>query len=133
MTKETQDMVKKEESAVTRREGQSNRRYFVPAADILETQDAVVLTLDMPGVSKENVDLTADKGTLTITGTADPEESGTAVYRETHIGDYRRQFSLPEDMDTDRISAVMKNGVLTVTLRKPEEVKPRKIQIAAGQ
>lgn len=103
----------------------------MPAADILETQDAVVLKLDMPGVSKENVDITIDKGTLTITGVCASEESGSSVYRETNVGDYRREFSLPEDVDTDRIGAAMKAGVLTITLPKPEEVKPKKIQITA--
>ena len=132
MAKEIRAMTKPEESAVTRRESEQGRRYFVPATDILETQDAVILKLDMPGVSKEQVDITVDKGTLTITGTCEPEESGIPVYRETHVGDYRRQFSLPEDVDTDRISAAMKAGVLTVTLHKPDEVKTKKIKISAA-
>lgn len=133
MAQATQEMTKQEASAVSRREPQKPRRYFMPAADILETQDAVVLKLDMPGVSKEHVDITVDKGKLTITGECDPEEGGTPVYRETWIGDYRREFSLPEDVDPDRISAAMKSGVLTVTLPKPDEVKPRKIRITAAE
>lgn len=133
MASETQAMMKPETSAVTRRETEQGRRYFVPATDILETQDAVILKLDMPGVSKEQIDITIDKGTMTITGTCEPEEAAAPVYRETRVGDYRRQFSLPEDVNTDRISAVMKAGVLTVTLHKPEEVKPKKIPISAAE
>lgn len=133
MAQETKEMTKKEETAVSRREPATQRATFVPAADILETRDAVILKLDMPGVSKEHVDITVDKGTLTIAGTCDSEESGTPVYRETRIGDYRRQFTLPEDVNPDRIGASMKAGVLTITLPKPEEVKPKKIKIAAAK
>ena len=83
----------------------------------------------MPGVKKENAEITVDNGTLTVTGKAEPEESGTVLYRETRIGDYQRQFALPEDVDAGNITAEMNAGVLTVTIRKPEQYKPKKIQI----
>ncbi len=120
---------KVEQTQVARREEQE--RCFQPATDIVETADAVVLTFDMPGVAKEYVDITIDKDTLTVTGKAEPEESGQAVYRETHVGDYRRQFTLTADADPDHVTAVMNDGVLTVTIGKAERAKPKKIRIAA--
>jgi len=112
---------------------QDEDRQFQPATDIIETADAVVLKLDMPGVLKENVDLTVDKDMLTIVGKAQPEETGEAVYRETYVGDYRRQFTLTTDVDTGKIAATMTHGVLTVRIPKAEQTKPRKIKIAAAE
>jgi len=121
--------VRAEPSDVVRRERQD--RYFQPATDIIETTDAVVLKLDMPGVAKENVDLTVDKDMLTIVGKAEPEESGEPVYRETYVGDYQRQFTLTADVDPANVTATMNHRVLTVRIGKAEQAKPRKIQIAA--
>jgi HSP20 family molecular chaperone IbpA len=94
--------------------------------------DAVLLKLDMPGVAKENVDLTIDKDMLTIVGKADPEESGEPVYRETYVGGYQRQFTLTADVDPNNVTATMNHGVLTVKIGKAEQVKPKKIKIAAA-
>jgi len=119
------------QSEVTRREGQG--RCFQPATDVIETADAVILKLDMPGVAKENVDLTVDKDMLIIVGKAEPEQAGESVYRETYVGDYQRQFSLAGDLDPAKIAATMNHGVLTVEIGKAERAKPKKIQIAAPQ
>ena len=123
-------LAKKEQSEVVRREEQT--QYYKPAVDIWETPEEVVLQFDMPGVSKDNVDLTVDKGMLTVTGKADEEESGTAVYRETRVGDYRRQFNLSKDLDPDGKTAEMDAGVLNVKIHKPEKEKPKKITIKTG-
>jgi len=119
-----------EQAQVVRRQDQN--RQFQPATDIIETADAVILKLDMPGVAKENVDLTVDKDMLTMVGKAEPEESGEPVYRETYVGDYRRQFTLTADVDPNHITATMNHGVLTVKIGKAEQARPRKIQIAAA-
>jgi HSP20 family protein len=124
-------LAKKEQTDVVRRQEQA--QYYQPAVDIRETSGDVILQFDMPGVEKENVDLTVDKGILTVTGKADEEESGTAVYRETRVGDYRRQFNLTEDVDADAITAEMEAGVLTVKIHKPEKAKPTRIQITSGK
>jgi HSP20 family molecular chaperone IbpA len=118
-----------QETPAVRRAEQT--RYFQPATDIAETEEAVVLTLDMPGVAKEDVDVTVDKDMLTIIGRAHPEETGEPVYRETYVGDYRRQFTLTADVDAQDVSASMSDGVLTLRVGKAKEAKPRKIQIAA--
>ena len=123
-----QELTQRKQADVTRREP-AIKAYFRPATDIWETTEQVVITFDMPGVPSENIDLTVEKGTLTVTGTARPEEEGTAVYRETRIGNYQREFTLSEDIDPDHILAEMKSGVLTVRIPKPEKVKPKRIAI----
>jgi len=123
-------LAKREQAQVVRRQDQAE--YYQPAVDIRETPDEIVLQFDMPGVSKNNIELTVDKGTLTVTGKADEEEYGTAVYRETHIGDYRRMFTLGDEVDTDSIKAEMNAGVLTVNIKKAETAKPKRITITGG-
>ena len=124
----TQELMQKEKADVVRRESESVQRYQ-PPVDILESHDELLLIFDMPGVSGDHVDVTVEKGTLTVMGQADKEDDGAPVYRETYIGDYRRQFSLSDDVDTDHITADMKAGVLTIRIPKAVEAKPRKIEI----
>ena len=122
---------KSEQADVVRRQEQSV--YYQPAVDIKETPDEVVLQFDMPGVGKDNVELTVDKGMLTVVGKVDKEESGTAVYCETRVGDYRRRFTLTDDVDADNITAEIKAGVLTVRILKPQTAQPKKIAITSGE
>ncbi|MBN1361067.1 MAG: Hsp20/alpha crystallin family protein [Sedimentisphaerales bacterium] len=130
MARKEQELAQPQQTTVTRREREETpQQYFAPAVDISETPEGLVLWYDMPGVRKDNVDITVDKGTLIVTGKADPEESGAPAYRETRIGDYRREFTLPDDVDAERISAAMNVGVLTVHIAKPEQAKPKRIQI----
>ena len=125
------EIAKHEKVNVVRTEKEQTQ-YYQPATDVRETDQEVILQFDMPGVSSENVELTVEKGTLTVTGKADPEEQGNAVYRETHIGDYRRVFSLNESVDTEHVSADMKAGVLTVRIPKPEKAKPKRITVKSA-
>ncbi len=124
------EIVERPQAEVTRRE--QPPQYYVPAVDVSETPEGLILRYDMPGVKKGNIDITLDKGTLSVTGRAEPEVSGTAVYRETRVGDYRREFTLPEDVDADRVTAEMNEGVLTVRIAKSEKAKPKRIAIASG-
>jgi len=123
-------LAKKEQADAARRE--ERPEYYHPAVDICETSDEVILKYDMPGVYKDNVEITVDRDTLTVTGNVDREDLGEAVYRETRIGNYRREFTLSDDVDPDSITAEMKAGVLTVKVSKPEKVKPKKIEITSG-
>jgi HSP20 family protein len=125
-----QKLAKPEPAQVVRREDQE--QYFQPATDILEVADGVTLKFDMPGVAKENVDITVDKDMLTVVGRAEPEQGASAVYRETHVGDYQRQFTLSPDLDPNNITATMNDGVLVVAIGKAEQAKPRKVKIAAA-
>jgi HSP20 family protein len=126
-----QELAERQQAEVTRRE--ERPQYYRPAVDVSESAKELILRYDMPGVRKDKVDITMDKGTLSVTGTTEPEESGAAAYRETRVGDYRREFTLPEDVDADRITAEMKEGVLTVRIAKAEKLQPKRIQITSGR
>jgi len=125
------ELAKTQKAEVTRRQEQQPET-FIPAADIWETEDRVVIRMDMPGVTKNNVDVRVDRNTLTVQGTVDGEPDGRLVYGEQRIGNFRRQFNLSEDLDRDNVTAEMKAGVLTITIGKAEEVKPKRIEIAAA-
>lgn len=107
--------------------------YFRPAVDVSETSEQLILRYDMPGVHRDNVEITVEKDTLRVTGQADPEESGTPAYRETRVGNYRREFTLPENVDTEHVEAEMNAGVLTITINKRAQAKPRRIEITRSK
>jgi HSP20 family molecular chaperone IbpA len=123
-------LAKRPEAEVTRRE--QGPEYYMPAVDISETENEVILKYDMPGVEKEQVEITAEKNTLTVIGNVSRESLGDVVYQETRIGNYRRQFTLPDDVDSDKITADMKDGLLTIKISKPEKAKPKRIEITSG-
>jgi HSP20 family molecular chaperone IbpA len=105
-----------------------------PAVDIEETATAVVIHADMPGVDQSGVDLTVDRGVLTIRGqTRQAAPAGyTAVYQEYHPAAYERRFTLSDAVDGARINATIANGVLRVELAKAGRAVPRKIAVTAG-
>jgi HSP20 family protein len=106
-------------------------RTFVPTADILETEAALTVVLEMPGVDKSNADISVEDGVLTVYGRLDfsKYEGLQPVYTEYNIGHYQRSFSLSNKVDQNKISAEMKDGVLTLVLPKAEEAKPRRISV----
>jgi HSP20 family protein len=106
-------------------------RTFVPTADIFETEAALTVVLEMPGVDKGNVDISVEDGVLTVQGRLDfsKYEGMQPVYTEYNIGHYRRSFSLSSKINQDRIGAEMKDGVLTLVMPKAEDAKPRRISI----
>jgi HSP20 family protein len=107
-------------------------RTFLPTVDIFETEPALTLVLEMPGVDKSHVDVSIENGVLTVQGRLDfsKYEGLQPVYTEYNVGDYRRSFSLSSKIDQNKISAEMKEGVLTLVLPKAEEAKPRRISIS---
>ena len=108
-----------------------SRPTFVPRADIYETEENVLLTVDMPGASEETIDVTLEKDTLTIraNSTHDGPEGYTLAFAEFEAGDYERNFRLTDRIDRDNIQAVYTDGVLKLTLPKAEEAKARKISV----
>jgi HSP20 family molecular chaperone IbpA len=106
-------------------------RVFVPAADIYETQDALTVILEMPGVERSNVDVRVEDGVLEVVGRLDLSKYRglQPLYTEYNIGHYSRSFQLSNKIDQSRIAAELKDGVLSVTLPKAEEAKPRTIQV----
>jgi HSP20 family protein len=122
----------KEETPV--REQARDVPVFVPAADIYETQQAVVVVADMPGVDEKHVTVTLENDLLTIAGQAVPEQvqDGDVLYQGYVSGDYSRSFKITQGVDRDKIQAQMKNGALRVTLPKAEHLQPRSIAVEAG-
>ena len=92
----------------------------------------LTVVLEMPGVDKSKVDISVEDGVLTIEGRLDfsKYEGMQPVYTEYNIGHYRRSFSLSNKIDQSKISAEMKDGVLTLMLPKAEEAKPRRISVS---
>lgn len=107
-------------------------RVFVPTTDIFETEEALTVVMEMPGVDKANIDIGVENDVLTVDGRIDfsKYEKLQPVYSEYNIGHYRRRFTLsPSRVDQARIKAEMKDGVLTLTLPKAEQAKPRRIAV----
>jgi HSP20 family protein len=121
---EKRELQKKEEPTIP-------VRVFVPTTDILEDEKSLTVVMEMPGVSKEAVDINLQDRVLTVEGRIDfsKYEQLQPVYTEYNIGNFSRRFSLSNSIDQDRIQADMKDGVLTLTLPKAEEAKPRKIAV----
>lgn len=107
-------------------------RSFLPTTDIFETQDALTVVMEMPGVAREAIDVSLDGNVLNVYGEIDfsKYKNMQPVYTEYNIGHYRRRFSLSNAIDGEKISASMTDGVLTLTLPKAEAAKPRKIAIS---
>jgi HSP20 family protein len=122
--REKQELANKEEKTVP-------GRYFVPAADIFETDDALTVILEMPGVDKNNVNIALENDVLRVDGQIDfsKYQGMEPVYTEYIVGHYARGFTLSGKIDRDGISAQLDDGVLTVTLPKAKEAMPRKIAI----
>jgi HSP20 family protein len=108
----------------------ADRPFVAPDVNIYETDDGYVLQAEMPGVTKEGLEITLEGNTVTCVGRRHEEpRPGNVVYSESRGADFRRAFELDPAIDTDKISAEMRQGVLTLTLPKAERVKPRKIEI----
>jgi HSP20 family protein len=107
------------------------QRYVTPVTMITKTSDeAYVIEAEMPGVSKEGIEISVEANELTLIGHKQTVEgSGRPVYREITRADYRRVFELDGSIDTTKITARIENGLLTVRLPMSEAVKPRKIEI----
>ncbi|MFZ1894679.1 MAG: Hsp20/alpha crystallin family protein [Rhodoplanes sp.] len=107
-------------------------RVFVPATDIFETDEALTVILEMPGVDKNKVDVKVENDVLTIEGWIDFSryEGLQPVYTEYNIGNYARSFQLSSKIDQDRISAELRDGVMTLVLPKSERAKPRRISVS---
>ncbi len=106
-------------------------RVFLPTTDIFETDQALAVVMEMPGVNKDKVEINLEDGVLTIEGKIDfsKYQDLQPVYTEYNIGNYRRSFTLPETIDQEKIKAEMSDGVLMLSLAKAEKAKPRKIAI----
>jgi HSP20 family protein len=109
------------------------RSTFIPRADIFETEENVVVTVDMPGLSDDAIDITLEKNILTINGvsTQAAPDGYSLAFAEYEPGDYERSFRLTDQINREEIEAVYKDGVLKLTLPKAETAIPRKISVKA--
>lgn len=115
-------------------EQEQERRYKLRSrSSICEEEGKIVVCLEMPGVTKDNVDINVDNNQLEITGKReDPGIGGKFVIRERRFGDYYQVYTIDDTVDRDKIEANLENGLLTVTLHLKEAEKPRKIKVQAG-
>lgn len=131
-------MVEKELEVQEKQELQSNEertesvRFFRPYTDIHESSEAIIVTMDMPGVDKNDVEVKLEKDVLTVTGHVQlgSYEGLEPVYTEYNVGNYSRSFSISNEVDREGISANMDAGVLTVNLPKAKEAAARRISVS---
>ena len=115
-------------------EGTRERPSVAPRTDIYENGDNIVLLADMPGVDEDHVGITLEKDVLTIEGAlySDERSGHELAYGERRARDFRRSFTLSNEIDRNKISASVKHGVLRLTLPKAEPAKARRIKVRAG-
>jgi len=114
---------------------QTQAEYYSPAVDVLEDQDAFVLTAEVPGIQTSDVNVHFDNGTITLEAKVKverPQENRNYLLREYSTGNYRRSFTIDTPVNSEAIKAELKNGLLTVRVPKAESVKTRKIAVQAG-
>lgn len=111
---------------------QTHDLFIRPAVDIFESDDGLTLLADLPGVGKEDLHVDVEQGLLTVQATAKSNLKAEPVQREFLPGKFYRQFQLAEIFDAEKISAEMKNGVLTLHIPKSEAAKPRHIEITTA-
>jgi HSP20 family protein len=126
--------VKAKEEAPAKAERVRPGRVFLPAVDIFETPETLVLVADMPGVSGDKVTLDLKENHLAIAGEVGPPLGAgeTMVEQEYYSGDFQREFHLGSLIDQSKIEASMKDGVLRLVMHKVEKAKPRKIEVKVG-
>jgi HSP20 family protein len=129
---ENKNLEKKSATDVKTRDEKADR-YIRPRTSIHEYEDSVQIIMDLPGVSKDSLDISFNRGELTITGQREPwnREKMRPYYCERLEGSYRRVFALDSTLDAGKIDANFKNGVLELAIPKVEAVKPRRIEIKA--
>ncbi len=135
MTKKTNEITKTENNKPEKTEYAGERtiqgKYYVPKTDIAETEKSLIVTMDVPGVRKEKVNITLENNNLDVDAKIDhlPYEDLNPVYTEYNVGHYTRQFTVSNNIDSKNIDANLTDGVLTLTLPKVPEVLPRKIEV----
>jgi len=122
-------------NTLTRENRDSDRaqteQFVAPSASVIEASDGYTLELEMPGVTKDGLDISVENNELAIVGQRSlPKIEGTLVHHESRPENFRRTFELDPSIDGDKISAKVEQGLVTLTLPKAEHVKPRKITVS---
>jgi HSP20 family protein len=129
--------VARDNAHATHNQADNQASEWTPAIDVRETPADFVLSADLPGVNPKDIEVTMENGLLTIRGARSESDAGTTEqnsYRrvERVNGRFLRQFTLPESVDTEAVTAKTHHGVLTLTIPKRLEVQPRRIEIQAA-
>ena len=120
------------DKSLRREETHARERYITPPVDIFETGEGLTVVADLPGVEQKGLDVRVADGILTIQATTAHIAPGTPVDREYELLNFYRQFELPEEVDSERIAAELKHGVLILRLPKKEKAKPRRISVSVA-
>ena len=132
MTEQKKDLVMQEKKELeTHKEQTTPLKRYIPATDIVENENELLIFMDMPGVAKEDIAVNLEKNVLKIDGKIDMKDYSDLkpLYTEYNVGNYTRQFELSNKIDQSGIEAKMEDGVLSLVLPKVPEVQPRSIQI----
>jgi HSP20 family molecular chaperone IbpA len=128
----TQELaVREKKELVSKEEKTAPGRYYIPYTDIFETDAALCVVMEMPGVEKKDLTVALESGVVRIEGRIDfaKYEGMEPLYTEYNVGHYSRSFTLPNQVDQAGISAQLEDGVMTLTLPKAKEAQPRRISI----
>ncbi len=110
----------------------AQERYFAPPVDIYETPEGLTVVADVAGVSRENLKIVVMDDILTLQGRSQDYLPGAPVHREFQLVNFFRQFQLTDSVDSSKISAELRHGVLTLHLPKAEQSKPKRIEVKVG-
>jgi HSP20 family molecular chaperone IbpA len=131
-----QDVARREPgaAAVQAPQAREEERILVPAVDIFEDAEGITLQAELPGVSRERLNVQADRNNLLIEGDVviDMPAGMQALYADVHATKYRRSFALSGELETERIEATLNDGVLALRIPKRAEFRPRKIEVRSG-
>lgn len=127
-------MAQNELQTTDNRDAAREQPTVIPPVDVFENESGITLLADLPGVSRERLGVRVDGDTLTVEGTAaiDQPQGMELVYGEAQFPSFRRSFTLSRELDTSRIEATLKDGLLRLTIPKVEEARPRRIEVRAG-
>jgi HSP20 family protein len=131
MARQPELQVQQKREVESKREGTIPARVFLPVTDIFETDQALTVIMEMPGVDKNNVDVRVENDVVTIEGRIDfsKYEGLQPVYTEYNVGNYARSFQISSKIEQDQISADLSDGVMRLILPKAAKAKPRKIKV----
>jgi HSP20 family molecular chaperone IbpA len=123
--------VQQKKELVSKGEKTVPARYYVPSTDIYETEDALMVIMEVPGVDRDNIDVKLENDELRVEARIDFSnyEGMEPLYTEYNVGHFMRAFSLSQRIDQKDIAASLSDGVLTLTLKKVQQAKPRQIEI----
>jgi HSP20 family molecular chaperone IbpA len=123
--------VQEKKELVSKEEKTFPSRYFVPNTDIFETDDSLILVMEIPGVARENVEINLENDTLRVDARIDQGnyKGLEPLYAEYNVGHFARAFTLSKKLDQQRISAELSDGVLRLVLKKAKDAMPKRIAI----